>query len=177
MTIKGESVAQRLAIESTLYSYVHGIDHEWWTMFFSAFAENAQIDAPDIGPEIDSPASLRESVIRSSGPDLISRQHLISNISIGMEADIVSSFSSFSQTVVRFTTESDHLIARTVTNGIHSDEIHRTDSGWRIVHRRIMVKSRFTNALEYDHKRISMLMKARPEIKSRQPSIGLIYTA
>ena len=127
-----QAIEDRIEIEELMYRYARMVDARDWALMDEVFAPDATIDYRSTGGKAGPYRETLEWLARALEPWPLNL-HAITNLSIALDGDRARSHCYFQAPMGRGERLGEQLV---ITNaGTYSDELVRTDSGWRIAAR------------------------------------------
>jgi 3-phenylpropionate/cinnamic acid dioxygenase small subunit len=144
-------LADRIAIEETMYHFAAGVDHRDWDLYRSVFTDEIDLDYSSWRPGSIGRVRADDWVARAQGlfPGLQASQHALANVRITIDGD---------EARVRAEVRAEHVLAHPegdvfTLGGHYDDRLVRTAGGWRIQGKRLVARWMAGNRLLLDHAR------------------------
>ena len=123
-------------VAEVLVRYATGIDRRDWTLFRTCFADDCQVDYGMVGVWND-PDTFTEYFEQLHAP-FGHTMHRITNHVVTANGEGVTARSYFDVIVMY----ADNVHVRTRAAGYYDDELKRTDHGWKIANRKVVLVDR-----------------------------------
>ncbi|MBZ2195409.1 nuclear transport factor 2 family protein [Occultella gossypii] len=147
MTLTLQEISDRIEITDTITRYSYGLDQRIWPEWDRTFTPDAVLDFSAVGMSEHSPAELRAIFTQGDATRIPVGQHLLHNTVIEVDGDRATARSEYTMTT-HSRTETEGKARRVQGGGWYSDELVRTDAGWRITRR--TANSKWIDVVEVD---------------------------
>ncbi|MFT4123838.1 MAG: nuclear transport factor 2 family protein [Microbacteriaceae bacterium] len=138
----------REQIQQTLRRYSQGLDQRDWSLFLSAFTEDALVEAPGWLEAPISPRGFAEALAGAFDTARLSGQHLLANTLYDIRGDTAHTITEFLASNTERAEEPGKVVLQHA-GGLYVDDLARDGGSWRIRHRVLVQKSDNRRVVDY----------------------------